>query len=98
MSPMLCPTTACGTTPHDSSSRASAICTEKTGIIHVGIGKKSFGPDKLRENFLSLATAIIRAKPPTSKGTYLQNITLASTMSPGITVDPSSVMSATGLA
>jgi len=72
--------------------------TEKTGIIHVNIGKKSFGADKLRENFLALATAIIRAKPPTSKGTYLQNITLASTMSPGITLDPSSVMNATGLA
>jgi large subunit ribosomal protein L1 len=72
--------------------------TEKTGIIHVIVGKKSFGPDKLRENFLALATAIIRAKPPTSKGTYLQNITLAATMSPGITLDPSSVMNATGLA
>jgi len=72
--------------------------TEKTGIIHVNIGKKSFGSDKLRENFLALATAIIRAKPPTSKGTYLQNITVSATMSPGIALDPASVMSATGLA
>src|SRR5277367_2854405 len=54
--------------------------TEKSGIIHVAIGKKSFGPDKLRDNFLALATAIIRAKPPTSKGTYLKNIAVSATM------------------
>src|SRR3954470_11967231 len=54
--------------------------TEKTGIIHVAIGKKSFGTQKLRENFATLAGTIIKAKPPTSKGTYLKNVTLSSTM------------------
>jgi len=72
--------------------------TEKTGIIHVGIGKKSFGPEKLRENFVALASVIIKAKPPTSKGTYLKNVTVSSTMSPGIALDAADVMSSTGVA
>jgi large subunit ribosomal protein L1 len=72
--------------------------TEKTGIIHVAIGKKSFGPDKLKENFAALAAVIVKAKPPTSKGTYLRNITLSSTMSPGIAIDPMDAMAAAGLA
>jgi large subunit ribosomal protein L1 len=72
--------------------------TEKTGIIHVAIGKKSFGAEKLKDNFLALATVIVKAKPPTSKGAYLRNITLSSTMSPGITVDPMDAMSSAGLA
>lgn len=66
--------------------------TEKAGIVHVGIGKKSFGAQKLRENFLALASAILKAKPPTSKGTYLKSVTLSATMSPGITLDAADVM------
>ena len=62
---------------------------EKAGIVHVKVGKKSFGPQKLKENFLVVANAILRAKPPTSKGTYLQGITIAATMSPGITLEVS---------
>jgi large subunit ribosomal protein L1 len=72
--------------------------TEKTGIIHVVIGKKSFGAQKLKDNYTTLATAIIKAKPPTSKGTYIKNITLSATMSPGIGIDPSDTMSVAGLA
>src|SRR6185437_7196820 len=72
--------------------------TEKTGIIHIVIGRKSFGPQKLKENFNTLAAAIIKAKPPTSKGTYLQNITLSTTMSPGISMDTADVMAASGAA
>jgi large subunit ribosomal protein L1 len=71
--------------------------TEKTGIIHVPIGKKSFGSQKLRENFLAIAGTIVRAKPPTSKGQYLRQITVSSTMSPGITVDTSDTMSSAGV-
>ena len=67
--------------------------TEKTGIIHVAIGKKSFGSDKLRDNFMSLLTTILKAKPPTSKGTYLRNITLSTTMSPGVSVDTTDALS-----
>ncbi len=61
--------------------------TEKAGIVHVPIGKKSFGKQKLKENFLALAGVIVRAKPPTSKGTYLKKICVSATMSPGILVD-----------
>lgn len=61
--------------------------TEKTGIVHAVIGKKSFGADKLRENFLALASAILRAKPPTSKGNYLKSVIISTTMSPGVRLD-----------
>jgi large subunit ribosomal protein L1 len=62
--------------------------TEKTGIIHVLIGKKSFGHAKLKENFSALLATIVKAKPATSKGTYIKNITLSTTMSPGVVIDP----------
>jgi large subunit ribosomal protein L1 len=62
---------------------------EKAGIVHVKVGKKSFGAQKLKENFLAVVGAVLRSKPPTSKGTYLQAMTLASTMGPGIILDVS---------
>lgn len=70
--------------------------TEKTGIIHVVIGKKSFGAQKLRENFNVMASAIVRAKPPTSKGTYMQKVTISTTMSPGISLDTLEVSQVSG--
>lgn len=70
--------------------------TEKTGIIHVALGKKSFGGQKLRENFLAVAQAVLKAKPPTSKGTYLKNVTLSTTMSPGIPLDTADVTAQAG--
>jgi large subunit ribosomal protein L1 len=72
--------------------------TEKTGIVHVAIGKKSFGSQKLIENFAVLAQVLMKAKPPTSKGTYLKNITLSSTMSPGISIEPMNALQTAGLA
>lgn len=72
--------------------------TEKSGIIHVLIGKKSFGAEKLKENFIALAGAIVKAKPPTSKGTYLEKITLSTTMSPSIIMDSMDVLETAGLA
>lgn len=60
---------------------------EKAGIVHVKIGKKSFGPQKLKENFLAISGAIMRAKPPTSKGTYVRSVTVSATMSPGVRLD-----------
>ena len=57
---------------------------DKANIVHVGIGKVSFGADKLFENFDTLMNAIVKAKPAASKGTYLKSITLSSTMGPGI--------------
>jgi large subunit ribosomal protein L1 len=71
--------------------------TEKTGIIHVAVGKKSFGAQKLRENFNTLLATIVRAKPPTSKGAYLKTITLSTTMSPGIPIDTVEAQAAAGV-
>lgn len=62
--------------------------TEKAGIVHVVLGKKSFGAQKLRENFNTLVSTLMKAKPPTSKGTYMRSVTLSATMSPGISLDP----------
>lgn len=63
---------------------------EKAGILHSLIGKKSFGTQKLKENFATLYENILKAKPATSKGVYIRKITLAPTMGPGITIDPAS--------
>jgi len=63
---------------------------EKAGILHTLIGKKSFGSQKLKENFATLYENILKAKPATSKGVYIRKITLAPTMGPGITIDPAS--------
>ncbi|MBR2489648.1 MAG: 50S ribosomal protein L1 [Clostridia bacterium] len=57
---------------------------DKTNIIHCPIGKKSFGPEKLADNFNALLGAIIKAKPAAAKGQYLKSVAVASTMGPGI--------------
>jgi large subunit ribosomal protein L1 len=59
---------------------------DKTAIVHCPIGKKSFGAEKLTDNFNALMEAIVKAKPSAAKGTYLRSITLASTMGPGVKV------------
>lgn len=60
---------------------------DKAGIIHASIGRVSFAPEKIEENSHELLNAIIKAKPSSSKGTYLKGISMASTMSPGISID-----------
>jgi len=64
---------------------------EKAGIVHVAIGKVSFGPQKLNENARALLNSLIRAKPAAAKGNYLVSISVASTMGPGVKVDPLAV-------
>ena len=59
---------------------------DKTNIIHCPIGKASFGPEKLTENFNTLIGAIIKAKPAAAKGQYIRSCVLASTMGPGVKV------------
>ena len=59
---------------------------DKTAIIHCPIGKKSFGVEKLAENFTALMDAIVKAKPAAAKGQYIKSVTLASTMGPGVKV------------
>ena len=61
---------------------------DRAGIIHTAIGKASFDDAKLRDNFAALMDAIVRAKPSAAKGTYVRTVTLASTMGPGVHVDP----------
>lgn len=65
--------------------------TEKTGIIHVPFGKKSFTDEQLMENFKAIAGAILRAKPASAKGTYLKSITISTTMGPGVKLDTNDV-------
>jgi large subunit ribosomal protein L1 len=64
---------------------------EKAGIIHAGIGKVSFAEDKLLENARALADAVQKAKPTGAKGTYVQKVSISSTMGPGIRVDVSTL-------
>ena len=61
---------------------------DKTAIIHCPIGKKSFGKEKLVDNYTALIDAIVKAKPAAAKGTYLKSVVLASTMGPGVKVVP----------
>jgi len=61
---------------------------EKAGVVHVPVGKVSFGFSRLSENIKTLLEVILRAKPPTSKGIYLRSIALSTTMGPGIKIDP----------
>ncbi len=65
--------------------------TDKAGIIHCTIGKADFDADRLKENLQALLADLVKAKPATSKGTYLQKISISSTMGPGVTVDQSSL-------
>ena len=64
---------------------------DKQAIIHCAIGKKSFGKDKLVENYNALADAIVKAKPAAAKGQYIKSVTLTSTMGPGVKVVPKNV-------
>jgi large subunit ribosomal protein L1 len=64
---------------------------DKSGIVHTIVGKASFGEAQLAENVATLLDALVRAKPSAAKGTYLRSITLASTMGPGVKVDPNRI-------
>jgi large subunit ribosomal protein L1 len=64
---------------------------DKTSIVHVGIGKVSFGTEKLADNFRTLMEAVVKAKPSAAKGTYLKSVVVVSTMGPAIRVNPARV-------
>ena len=64
---------------------------DKYGIIHTSIGKASFETNKIAENAKELITTILKLKPAASKGTYVRSISLSSTMSPGVKVDPKAI-------
>lgn len=70
---------------------------EKSGIVHAGVGKASFNETQLIENIRAFVDAVVRAKPPGSKGTYVKKISLASTQGPGLKVDSASISAAAQL-
>lgn len=65
---------------------------DKAGIVHAGIGRKSMGSDKLRDNFMALIGAVMKAKPAAAKGVYLKGITISSTMGPGVKIEPTTAV------
>lgn len=67
------------------------VKTEKTGIVHTSIGKVSFSPEQIYENSLELIHALQKMKPTASKGVYFKNISISSTMGPGITIDKKTI-------
>ena len=64
---------------------------DKTNIIHVPVGKVSFGKEKLAENFHALMEAVVKAKPSAAKGQYLKSVVVTSTMGPGVKINPARV-------
>lgn len=81
-----------GTAVGDQKKGKVEYRAEKAGIVHCSIGKKSFGSEKLKENFMTLSGAVIKSKPSTSKGTYIRKVTLSTTMSPSLHLDSSEVV------
>jgi large subunit ribosomal protein L1 len=61
---------------------------DKNGIIHAPFGKVSFGPDKLYDNLVAIIDVVLKARPQSSKGTYLKKVSVSTTMGPGIRIDP----------
>jgi len=65
---------------------------DKTAIVHVPLGKRSFGPEKLAENFHTMMEAIVKAKPAAAKGQYIKSVSVSSTMGPGVKINPTKVL------
>ena len=91
----LMPNPKLGTVTQDVGKAIAAIKggrvefrVEKNGIIHVGVGKVSFGSQKVSENVQTVLDAVMKAKPQTSKGTYLKSVYVSTTMGPGLALDP----------
>lgn len=80
-----------GKAVQDVKSGRVEFRVDKAGNLHVSVGKVSFGQDKLKENILTLVDSVIKAKPASSKGTYVKGIAVSATMGPGIKIDPLSV-------
>jgi len=96
----LMPNPKTGTVTNDVASAVNdvkggkiAFKVDKVGIVHASIGRVSFPPENIVANSQELINAIIKLKPATAKGTYLKGLSMASTMSPGITIDTKSVQS-----
>lgn len=77
-----------GKAVQDLKSGKVEFKADKAGNLHISVGKVSFGQEKLKENILTLLDAVIKAKPASSKGTYIKGLAISATMGPGIKVDP----------
>lgn len=64
---------------------------DKTNIVHVPVGKVSFGSEKLSENFQTLMSALIKAKPAAAKGQYMKSVVISTTMGPGVKINPAKI-------
>jgi large subunit ribosomal protein L1 len=73
----------------ESKSGKVEYRTDRTAIVHMTVGKTSFSDDQLLDNYRAVMEEIMRAKPSAAKGKYIRTVTMASTMGPGIKVDPS---------
>jgi large subunit ribosomal protein L1 len=81
----------------ESKSGKVEYRTDRTAIVHLNIGKTSFDERQLLENYAAVIEELVRAKPSAAKGRYLRTVTIASTMGPGIKVDPSRTRDILGL-
>lgn len=77
-----------GKTVRDLKGGKLEFRMEKAGIVHAPLGKVSFGPERLKENFATFFGALMRARPPAAKGQFVRKITISSTMGPGVSIDP----------
>jgi len=64
---------------------------DKTNIVHVPVGKVSFGSEKLNENFQTLMSALIKARPAAAKGQYMKSVVISTTMGPGVKINPAKI-------
>lgn len=64
---------------------------DKTNIVHVPVGKVSFGSEKLSENFQTLMSALIKARPAAAKGQYMKSVVISTTMGPGVKINPAKI-------
>lgn len=84
-------TTEVGKAVSDVKAGKIDFKVDRYGIIHAAIGKVSFSPDKIKDNAAELVQTLQKLKPTAAKGTYMKSITISSTMSPGIAIDPKSL-------
>jgi large subunit ribosomal protein L1 len=79
---------------NDAKSGQVQFKAEKAGVVHAGIGKASFNEGQLIENVRAFVEAVAKAKPSGSKGSYMQKVSLSSSMGPGVTIEVNSAMGA----